>query len=228
MKKIIISAFIVLAAVLVSCYDPTQEAKVRINLGNIPLDRNVQVSFLDRLIGLFSTNAYASNAEYYVQKLHIAAVSGDTVLSSASIDAADVEDDVTGEGSFVELNVPAGDDISIVVVGEYNLEGTYVNYYGYETTDLNAGSSTTLQIQVNPVSSTLIGFNRQNNILPYYIYWNKIPGAVITVTDDSGGQVYKGTGTRAYVDESQIGNTFYVTAEFGFAGISTQTYDFGW
>ncbi|HPS57882.1 MAG TPA: hypothetical protein PK514_07225 [Spirochaetota bacterium] len=235
MKKIIIAALLILmaAAISGSCYDASQNATVRINLGNIPIAHHQPASFIDRVLNIFAKDAYASNAETYVQKLHIAAVSGDSILVSAGIDAVYVQDDDTGGGSFVELSVPAGKSISIVVVGEItgyvnDVLMTYINYYGYYTTDLEAGSTVTIPVQMNYADMYWINFNRQNNIPPYYLYWDKKPGAVITLTDDSGGVVYRGTGTRVYVDESVIGNTFYLTAEFEFAGVSTQTFNYGW
>ncbi len=152
MKRI---GFIISAAFIIftGCYDGNDTAKVRINLGNIPLAQNVhKKSFIDRVLCFFSKDAVAQTlpTDYGVLKLHLAAYKGDTLLAKESLDTADM----SSSDNTVEFNVHAENGISILVVGEtqsYDNNDNLINvagYYGYNTepVDLIAGETTDVVI----------------------------------------------------------------------------------
>lgn len=227
MKKLIITLLIILTAVSVSCYDSSRNATVRINLGNMPVAGNMQGTFPERLHDIIFRKAWAQaqTADDLVDKVHIAALSGGTAIAVASIDASDVSTD--GTSDYVELSVPAGGDITIVVVGE---TADFAAYYGTpgNTLNLKAGETTTVTVTMNVIDSAWPNFNRQISVPPYYLSWDAKPGAVVTVRDGSMNVIYSGTGSRVYIPAGLTGSTFYLRAEFPFAGISTITFDYGW
>lgn len=143
MKRI---GFIILAVFIIftGCYDGNDTAKVRINLGNIHVAQNVmKKSIIDRVLCFFSNEAYAQSKPSDIYIVDVAAFNGKSVIATASFDATD-----TGWSDTVELSVPAGNNIKIIVIGEYTLEGHYAQYYGFSTVDLQPGTTTDVAVNV--------------------------------------------------------------------------------
>lgn len=139
MKKIIFSVYIITLLALAGCYDASGDATVKINLGNIPVARYEQRSFIDMFLALFENKAYAQAAPGTVVRVHVSAINGDAILASGSFDIPGDTD-----GSSVELSVPAGNGIDIIVIGE-NSTGTG-EYFGYSKADLKTGETTTVNV----------------------------------------------------------------------------------
>ncbi|HPS57884.1 MAG TPA: hypothetical protein PK514_07235 [Spirochaetota bacterium] len=179
MKKLLLTIITLSIITLNGCYDP-DTATVRINLGNMPVAHHEPKSFIDRILGLFEKDAYAVPAD--IVKVHIAAYSGDALLATASINSGDVQLDQKGN-DYVELDVPAGKNITILVVGElYIGQGTpYAEYYGYSKVDLETGITSTVDVAVYnntathgnyPSWSTLLAFTYHS--LSESLTWNNI------------------------------------------------------
>lgn len=158
MKKIIIAISMAVSLLYTGCYDP-DTATVRINLGNMPIAKHEPVSFIDRVLGLFAKDAYAQTVYDFngVTKVHIGAYSGNSIVSSVSIDAADVDTYLCGAESTcssIEVNVPAGENITILVVGEYpdpDSGDIIAEHFGVsEPVTLKPGETTNVAINVYP------------------------------------------------------------------------------
>lgn len=227
MKKLILTIIALSIITLNGCYDP-DTATVRINLGNIPIAKHEPKSFIDRVLGLFEKEAYADplSSLVNVDKVHIAAVSNNTVIASASIDADDI--DATDMGnyreSYIEFNAPAGENIIIIVIGEYTPPTgglRFLSHFGYTPSPLNLspGETTNAQITMSTGFFSSFGFNIDDSALPYSITWQKIPGAVVVITGEFEGEIYRGTGTQAYYTNGN--QTLSWHAEFPFANISS-------
>lgn len=174
MKKLLLTIITLSIITLNGCYDP-DTATVRINLGNIPIAKHEPKSFIDRLLGLFEKNAYASHAEAIVEKVHIAAYTKNSVIATISLDPEDLEmDDVY---DYAELQVPAGEEITFLVVGqqtEYvnDMLTTYAKYYGISNKyTLKAGDTVEVPISVymnSTWSETIrLNYNPDNNTISW-------------------------------------------------------------
>jgi hypothetical protein len=145
--KIKLMAILTFATLLFTgCYDDSNKATVRINLGNVPIAKQVEKkSIIDKVLSIFVKDAYAQ-VPAGVIKVHLAAYRGDSLIAKESINAGGITSNV------VEFIVPAGDNITILVVGESSYEGQdskpvyYAEYYGYNSADLKAGSTTEISI----------------------------------------------------------------------------------
>lgn len=227
MKKLLLTIITLSIIALNGCYDP-DTATVRINLGNIPIAHHEPKSFIDRLLGIFVKDAYAVplSSVRQVDKVHIAAISNDTIIASASIDADDIDaiDMGNSYASQVELNVPAGENLDIIVIGEYTppTDGSrYLSHFGHNTNTVNLkpGETTSVPITMSTTYFSSFGFDVDQSALPYSITWQKIPGAVIVITGELEGEIYRGTGTQAYFTNGN--QTLSWHAEFPFANISS-------
>lgn len=202
MKKLLLTIITFSIINLTGCYDP-DTATVRINLGNMPIAKHEPVSFIDRVLGLFEKEAYASFAEEYVDIVHIAAYSGDSLLTTLTIKATDIT--MGASSDYVELDVPSGKNITFLVIGskgiDNNQDGVYeyytASFYGYTTQSVKAGETTTVDVTVynnttthgnDPSWNTLLGFTYHslsstltwNNIgfkVKYHVYGNTSPAA---------------------------------------------------
>jgi len=144
MKKIIIPMLSVLFFAFISCYNGSRDAIVRINLGNIPLARKAENKpFADKIFSLFVKNAYAQvlPQDLGVIKIHIAAYNGSKLISKDSLDTTGMTTNI------VEFNVPAGDNITILVVGENN--SNLAGYYGYTSANLASGETSDVTINMS-------------------------------------------------------------------------------
>jgi len=227
MKKLILTIITLTIITLNGCYDP-DTATVRINLGNMPIAHHEPKSFIDRILGLFEKEAWAEPLypAILVDKVHIAAISNDVVIASASIDAVDIEAEYNYSQQFesvVELDVPAGEDIRIVVIGEYtpDIGGlTELSHYGHNTDKivLKPGETTSVPITVQDISD-YISFNRYSPPAPpLYLSWDKLPGATVVISGSASGEIYRGKGTR--VDVAIFEDQYTGTVIFEFTGLS--------
>jgi hypothetical protein len=230
MKKLILTIITLSIITLNGCYDP-DTATVRINLGNIPIAHHEPKSFIDRVLGLFEKEAYADPLPTFgiqITKVHIAAVSNDTVIATASIDAVDIDAYINMQQveSIIELNVPAGENIRIVVIGEYTPDvggSKILSHYGHNTDDiiLKPGETTSVPIIMEDISD-YISFNRYSGqILPLHLYWNKLPGATVVISGSTSGEIYRGKGTR--VDVAGYEDVYTANVIFEFIGLSYST-----
>ena len=156
--KIKLVAILTFATLLFTgCYDDSNKATVRINLGNMPIAKQVEKkSIIDKVFSIFVKDAYAQIPAGVI-KVHLAAYRGDSLIAKESINAGGITSNV------VEFIVPSGDNITILVVGESSYEGQdskpvyYAEYYGYNSADLKAGSTSIISVQMYQASWTFSG-----------------------------------------------------------------------
>lgn len=221
MKRTMISIIIASIVFMPGCYDPGKNATVRINLGNIPLAKHVEKkSFIDKIFSLFEKEAYASyaNVEYGLTYIHIAAISGDSVLASASIDATSPDIVTNGGTDIIELEVPAGSDRNIVVLGE-SAAGV-ITWYGKtaRTYEFAAGDEVDVPVIMGEIFYYF--FNSSWNSALARREWDKIVGASGYNIYSDPGPYYVGSTTNTYYPLSY----FYLQAEFSFAGKCTNRF----
>ena len=227
MKKylIIISALSILF--LSGCYESEKNATVRINIGNLPIAKQVEkksLSLIDKILLVFTKNAYAQTVPGSVKNVYLGVYEGEKFLTKLSLTVAEIN----AVNGIIDLTIPAGDNISIIVVTDYvygedqNSNPIYkTEYYGYITRDFKSGETSSVQINVTNIQ-TAMGLAKNNS--EYYIYWNKMPGAEFTITDEGGAEIYKGTGTIKYLDQSTIFMTYYSKVHFPFIELSSMTF----
>jgi len=137
MKKIIISILTAFFLILSGCYKGDDKATVRISFNNLPVAKNFQPkTFLDRVRSFFVKDAFAADPDVY-----IAAMKDDNALLKVSLYSSEIINNT------VELEVPAGDDITILVVTTNS--SSEVNYYGYNIVNLEAGKTQNVNIQMD-------------------------------------------------------------------------------
>lgn len=197
MKKLLLTIITLSVITLNGCYDP-DTATVRINLGNIPIAKHEPKSFIDRILGFFEKDAYAQTAINFVETVHIAAYSKNTVVATASIQSVDIQivsPGVSADYNYVELNVPAGEDITILVTGEDG--GTFENhnnesyrnvtYYGYKTVNLKAGYTSTVDIAMISTNDLFASLNINHDCS--YITWDSAGIPLKYVIEDGAGNI---------------------------------------
>jgi len=229
MKKINLISILAFSVILfIGCYDDSKNAKVRINLGNIPVAKQIEKkSLIDKVFSIFVKDAYAQTApsNYNVYVLHLAVYSGDILVAKESIDATDIAVDGS-YNSYVEVSAPSGNNMTILVVGEYNLESTYANYYGYNSADLVAGKSTDVTIQmINARWDGSVGVDGVTREIvstpicgpaPFTISWTsagiKARYIIIDYSGESPVIKYSGYETQ-YIDSSNSSIELYVEFE---------------
>lgn len=219
MKRTMISLIIASIVIMPGCYDPGKNATVKINLGNIPVAKHVEKkTFLDKVFSLFVKDAYASYAstDMGISFIHIAALSGDTVIASVSIDATSPDIVTNGGTDIIELEVPAGSDRRIVVLGE---SGNLITWYGvtdraYEFAAGDEVDVPVIMYDISNYSNFVSVFNLHNNTSLNREEWDKIAGA-------SGYNIYNAAGGFLTTTE----NNFFpftfgynLEVDFSFAG----------
>lgn len=229
MKKIPLIILSLTIISLTGCYD-ANSAKVRINLGNMPLAHNTQKSFIDRVLGLFEKNAYAVPAGVY--KVHIAAYSDNSAIATASVAAGDVKYQSTAAGGYdyVEIEVPAGKNITILVIGEtagVTNPSSLAEYFGVNTVNLAAGETAEVTVTASIISSisSIIQFDtdtKNNN--PLKLHWNSIGVKTrFKVYNYNGELVYEGYDTSFTLpDKMYCGESFNLEFEFEDFGLKTE------
>lgn len=215
MKKLNVLLILLFSAVLITgCYDDNKNATVRINLGNMPVAKNIQKrSFIDRVFSVFVKDAYAQTSPLDLIKLHVAAVKDGKVLSSIDF----TKDEIDSEGSIVELPVPEGVNIAIIAVGE--ISGGYDVYYDGLYTNLVAGEEKTISLTMGYLESRLAFIRAADDT---NASWTGIPGVIEYVLYRDGIEVYRGKNSIWYGDPN---TGFDLNVSFGVANI---TYNYGW
>ncbi len=224
MKKILISTASILLLVFSSCYDDSKNATVRINLGNIPVAKSIEnKSLFDKVFSIFYKDAYAQTtiASYNIDILHVAVYSADKVVEKVSINASDVIVD-GNYNSYVELTVPSGSDMAVLVVGEYNSDGVYANYIGFKRTALSAGENY-VNVEMKSSSVWASELNLASVSDSGTITWNSIGfPADYRIKDQSGNVVYEGSGDHAdFISGGCNGLPFEFYLDFKIFGISS-------
>lgn len=218
MKKFVISALSFLILISSYCYDDTQNATVRINLGNIPVKVSAERSLIDMVSGVLTKNAYAASQQPVLVKLHIAAYSGEGVAAAESIS-------ITGgvPPSSVEISVPAGNGIKFLVVAENDLGAA--QYYGFASADLRPGSNNDITVSVydnfsshgaGPSWTSLLNFTYSSN--SSLLKWNsigiKVKFVVNRVPLTGGGETLYYQGYNTQLVNTPSGYSYYIYLEF--------------
>lgn len=187
MKKVSVMTILVFSAVIFTgCYDDSKNATVRINLGNMPVAKNVEKkSFIDKVFSVFVKDAYAQNlTDINIIKIHLAAYKGNNLIAHQSFETTGMS--ITN--NVVEFSVPAGDDLNIVVLGE-RYEGSVpvyndISYYGKTESSfsINAGEEKNMVIVMNDIE-TYTNFLVVLDVNNHNISWNGILGANTYVVD---------------------------------------------
>ncbi|HPS57883.1 MAG TPA: hypothetical protein PK514_07230 [Spirochaetota bacterium] len=243
MKKLLLTIITLSIITFTGCYDP-DTATVRINLGNMPIAKHEPKSLIDRVLGLFEKEAQAQyTAEMYVHKIHLAAFSGNGLSTSMTIDASDVAVTyvMVSDQSTVELTVPAGDNITIAVIGE-DINGA-ITHYGQNNTPINikAGSVETVNIQVltfdSLIASNYFNFHYEGEAVNYnaILAWNRIYGATDYSIEYNTFQIeenylpiYSGSDNsclNTYYDSANS-NQYRIRIKFGFTGSESNQISF--
>ena len=135
---------------------------------------------------------------------------------------------ITIVDNIVEFNVPARNNITIIVLGEN--ESQKAGYYGYNSADLNAGETVEMTILIE---EAVWGFDGKQISTPSYsphtISWESagIHVRYVLIDDSSDEVLYNGFGTEANVEGSSGSYIFYVefemlnltTAEFYYSDV---------
>lgn len=181
MKKLILTISIMFMLFFTGCYKE-DTATVRISFSNLPVAQIQQKSVMDRIRSFFVKDAYAATAD----ELHIAAVKGNKLLAVINFNKSDVSDNT------VEMEVPAGDDILIVVLYYYfSVTGGSGYRYGNANVNLVAGKESDVSISVATLLGNTLNFIYNNN--NESCTWNAIPGATKYILEgfsDSTGLWY--------------------------------------
>lgn len=219
MKKLLLTIITLSIIAFNGCYDP-DTATVRIKLGNMPVAHTAHKSFIDKVLGIFVKEAYAqTNAENAgVRAVHIAAYSGYTLLATVSINAEDIENGGANESS-IEISIPAGENITILVAGESNgnPEGwngqpyRLAEYYGADTRSYAAGETAGISINMSDVNSLL-------SLAAFWapcgnpvFSWNSVGIPVKYVIENySGGTIYEGYEVKSVEVASITDGYFYL------------------
>ena len=236
MKKLILILAMVFLSGVQSCYDASQNATVRINLGNLPLAQTARRPLLDSIMRIFVRDALASNASEYVNAVHVAAFSGVSVLATTSISADDVQDNQTG--SYVVLSFPAGEEITILVLGEgegwtHNEELIpMATYYGTITQSFTAGETASVTVSMNLLDYNFLSYTLDPNFncggpYIYKITWNAAGFHVNYVfEDDSGNIIYSSYAIEPFAPPAGASDC-YMYLSFGPFDLRTIDYSFG-
>ena len=196
MKKLLLAIITLTIITLNGCYDP-DTATVRINLGNMPIAKHEPKSFIDRIMGLFVKEARAQTGPDILDTIHIAAYRNETTILAQSYLKEDIN--VENNTSFVEIDVPAGDDVTLLAVGSIN---GYGEYCGKVTADIKADITNNITIQCYTEDIWLSGIEEEVNLkydtTKKMLRWNSIgiPGKY-RLRQNNEQVVYEG-GNRYY------------------------------
>jgi hypothetical protein len=217
--KNIITILTFSAVVFTGCYDDSKNATVRINLGNIPIAKQVdKKSLIDKIFSVFVKDAYAQTVydSLFIQVVHIGVYSDGELITTESINGNDVAIDGSNN-SYVELNVPAGNNRTILVVGAFDSDGTlFARYFGSNTLDLTAGTTTDVSINMD----TTIGVNydsKSGNLI-----WDYHGGKVkYLVRFNNEEEIYNGYRNWVSIDYQQC-NSYSINIAFEDFGLSAE------
>ena len=218
-----------------SCYDASQNATVRINLGNLPITQHAQRPFFDWFLAFFEKEARAVPLDVF--RVHVAAYSGNSLLASASIESGDVQMDQY-ENDYVELSFPAGEEITILVLGEgegwtHNEELVpMATYYGTITQSFTAGETASVTVSMNLLDYNFLSYTLDPNFncggpYIYKITWNAAGFPVNYVfEDDSGNIIYSSYAIEPFAPPAGASDC-YMYLSFGPFDLRTIDYSFG-
>lgn len=182
------------------CYRGDDNATVKLNLGNLNAARQIKgQSFVDRILLIFEKNAYAQTAPVDLLKVHIGVYDGKNLLEKISVNIGDIP-----ASHIITLEVPAGDNRTILVIGENNLN--QAGYYGYSDVNLVAGVTAEVTISLHTA-----------DWIPLF---SPDPAYPRSFTMDNSGSIVKflwtssGVRTKYIVEEAFTSNIIYSGYEF--------------
>ncbi len=202
------------SALITGCYDDSKNATVRINLGNIPIAKNIEKkSFIDKVFSVFVKDAYAqtvSDSPYSVETLHLAVYSEGKLFTTESFNGSEIAVDGS-YNSYVKFDAPAGVNRTILVVGEFNDDGTMkANYFGSNTVDLAVGTTNDVRIIMN----TEIGFKYDH--IKKVLSWDYQGGKVKYIVKESNEQIiYSGYNNSIPAQDCTYYNIYITFEDFG-------------
>jgi hypothetical protein len=169
MKKLIALSALWSLILLTGCFDDSDTATVKINLGNIPVTKTAEKSIFDRFSMFFVKEAFAQSIPGDITAVYLGAVdNSNRVLESEKISASGFPSD-----NIVTFEVPAGVRRKIIVLGETS-DGD-IGYYGVSNSvDLDAGAVISLTIQMSILNESYIGLETFYFTLAE---WNPVAGA---------------------------------------------------
>lgn len=225
MKKTIISLLAITSLLFTGCFIDSDTATVRINLGNLPIAKVEKKSLIDKFLLIFAKEAVAQSTPPPVEitAVHLAAFdSNKQILAKKTITIGNYPAD-----NIVEFDVPARNNITILVLGENGSQRA--GYYGYDAADLNAGETVEMTIHIEAAvwgyfPNKLI--STPSNFSPHIISWESagIPVRYVLIDDYSDEVLYRGYGTEANVDDSSGSYIFYV--EFEMFNLKTAEFNY--
>jgi hypothetical protein len=134
--------FILSILIITGCYQSNDNAKVRINLGNLHAVQGIpEKSFLDKVMGIFYREAYAQAAPGDLMTVHFGIYTGKTLIEKRNINIADIP-----SSQIVEIEVPAGDDRTVLVIGENT--SNEAGYFGFINVNLRAGETADVTVKL--------------------------------------------------------------------------------
>ncbi len=219
--KLTLPAILTFSIILfIGCYDEDKNATVRIKLGNIPIAQQVEKkSLFDKVFSMFVKDACAQqrlSEVYGVYNLHFAAFSGNTLLTNKSINVSNVYLD--GKNSYAELSVPAGDNLTILVLGENG--SNLITYYGSINVNLQSGENAEVSIAIKTIANASAIQAITSTV--HSITWKNLYGVskyYIEVQDQidpfTYNPVWEGLGT-GYINTYTVVPYYRMRIQFGF------------
>lgn len=197
--------------VITGCYKE-DTATVKISLANLPVAQVQQKSVLDRIRSFFMKDAYAATPDLY-----IAALKGNKPLEVVILNRAEAGSDP------VEMEVPAGDGITIVIL-YYTVASGY--YYENTTVNLSAGKDANVSVNMTTLLEDMLLFH---SVQGEYYTCNAIPGASKFIFKGSaaGGPpweiFYKGKDTKWDAPQGSY-KDIVLDVDFNYFNITFSTY----
>jgi hypothetical protein len=201
--------FILSILILTGCYQSNDNAKVRINLGNLHAVQGIpEKSFLDKVMQIFYREAYAQAAPGDLMTVHFGIYTGRTLIEKRSINIADIP-----SSQIIEIEVPAGDDRTVLVIGENT--SNQAGYFGFNNVNLKAGE--TADVTVKLTVAQWDGISLDENGVP----------REVTSTPNCGPAPYTITWTHAGLKAVRylIIDTSPVPEEIKYSGYDTEYND---
>ncbi len=228
MKKIILLIYTVSVLIISGCYDDSKNANIRINLGGLLADQKVeQKSIIDRILLIFSKEAYAQTVPQDLLRIHIGIYSGSTLNDKKIIDIANIP-----VSQIIEFEVSAGDNRTVLVVGENNLN--QAGYYGYNNVNLRAGETADVTVSMQSADWVPIYgqgstyariFAVDNSTVPYKFSWTGSGVKTRYYVEEAftGIPVYSGPGFEAVYSGGEYSFNLYI--EFSDFGLKTPAFN---
>jgi len=220
MKKIALLIILLFSiTIMPGCYDGDDDmAKVRINLGNIPVARHqIKNTILDKIFSIFVKNAYAQTlpADMGVTTIHLAAIKDNSITSVKSLDTANM----LTNSNTVEFSVPAGSGITIVVLGEHDYmpvaNQQLIEYYGKTENPIVLAANTVTEVSISMESFDGTYVNIDDSGVP--VTWNKITGATSYTVYNSSYSVLQ----KSLDNYTAVNGRYYMTVDFSYINRSS-------